>query len=77
VPVDDSGAVRLSDGSAAAEPVPAVPVAEPAATSEPVASPPKRAAREGRAPTVEPSQVLAMTLSERIARGRPPSSETA
>jgi hypothetical protein len=57
--------------------VPAVPVAEPAATSEAVASPPKRAAREGRSPTVEPSQVLAKTLSERIARGRPPTSETA
>ena len=73
----EAAAARESEATAAAEPVPAVPVAEPAATPEPVASPPKRAAREGRAPTVAPSQVLAMTLSERIARGRPPSSETA
>ena len=42
---------------------------EPASTT--------RAPRERRSPTVEPSQVLALTLSERIARGRPPSSETA
>ena len=76
-------AAREAEATAAAElaaqPVPAVPAGEPAAVSEPIASAPtpKRAAREGRAPTVEPSQVLAMTLSERIARGRPPSSETA
>jgi len=57
-----------------AEPPVAVPAGPPAAERE---RPPAREPRERQAPAVEPSQVLAMTLSERIARGRPPSSETA
>jgi len=60
-----------------AEPAPPVPAEEPepvAAESPPPAS---RAPHERRSPTVEPSQVLAMTLSERIARGRPAPSEPA
>jgi hypothetical protein len=44
----------------------------PAPTQKP--KPPVRVpARERKAPAAEPSQVLAMTLSERIARGRAPS----
>ncbi len=54
-------------------PVP-VPVGAPAAERE---RPPVREPRERQAPAVEPSQVLAMTLSERIARGRPAPSEPA
>jgi hypothetical protein len=38
---------------------------------------PGPAPRERRPPTVEPSQVLALTLSERIAQGRPAPSEPA
>lgn len=49
-------------------PAPPPPVPAP----EPVPAP-----RERRAPTVEPSQVLALTLSERIAQGRPAPSEPA
>ena len=59
---------------AVAEPSPAAPATEPAPAES---SPPERTPRERRSPAVEPSQVLALTLSERIARGRPPSSETA
>ena len=54
-------------------PVP-VPVGAPAAERE---RPPAHEPRERQAPAVEPSQVLAMTLSERIARGRPAPSEPA
>jgi hypothetical protein len=50
----------------AATPPPPVPVPEPAP-----------APRERRPPTIEPSQVLALTLSERIAQGRPAPSEPA
>ena len=59
--------VAAAAATVATEQAPAVPVEEPV--------PSQRAPR--RSPTVEPSQVLALTLSERIARGRPPSSETA
>jgi hypothetical protein len=46
--------------------------------SAPVPTPePAPAPRERRAPTVEPSQVLALTLSERIAQGRPAPTEPA
>ena len=61
--------------------------AEPAAVTEPVSPmepvaveaspPPVRPSHERRAPTVEPSQVLALTLSERIAQGRPAPTEPA
>ena len=57
--------------AAAAEPSDA-PVEPPAVE----APPPSRTPRERRSPTVEPSQVLAMTLSERIAQGRPTESAT-
>jgi hypothetical protein len=57
-----------------AEPPVPVPVGPPAAERE---RPPAREPRERQAPAVEPSQVLAMTLSERIARGRPAPSEPA
>ncbi len=49
----------------------------PAAPPEPTAPPTRerseQPARERQAPSAEPSQVLALTLSERIARGRAPS----
>jgi len=78
-------AIEVSAAAAAtavaADEATVVPVEEPAQPARPVAAesppPPDRAPRERRSPTVEPSQVLALTLSERIARGRPPSSETA
>ena len=57
-----------------AEPPVPVPAGPPAAERE---RPPAREPRERQAPAVEPSQVLAMTLSERIARGRPAPSEPA
>jgi len=73
-------AARETEAEAAAaivaEPVADVPVDEPEAPAEPVASPPPQRPRERRPPAVEPSQVLALTLSERIAQGRPPSSGT-
>jgi hypothetical protein len=47
-----------------------------AARQRPTAVPPP-APRDRRSPTAEPSQVLAMTLSERIAQGRPAPSEPA
>ena len=72
-------AARQAEGTRAepeipAEPPVAVPVGPPAAERE---RPPAREPRERQAPAVEPSQVLAMTLSERIARGRPAPSEPA
>ena len=64
--------------AAAAAPLVEAPTEEPletiAAEGPPAAVP---ASRDRRPPTVEPSQVLALTLSERIARGRPTSSEPA
>jgi hypothetical protein len=67
--------------AAAATPVVEAPTEEPVAALETVAvesAPPAvRTSRERRPPTVETSQVLALTLSERIARGRPASSEPA
>ncbi len=67
-------AAAAAAAEAVAEPSPAAPATEPATAESP---PPERTPRERRSPAVEPSQVLALTLSERIARGRPPSSETA
>ena len=67
-------AAAVAAAEAVAEPSPAAPATEPAPAES---SPPERTPRERRSPAVEPSQVLALTLSERIARGRPPSSETA
>jgi hypothetical protein len=66
-------AAAAAAAEAVAEPAAAAPK-EPAPAESP---PPERAPRERRSPAVEPSQVLALTLSERIAQGRPPSSETA
>ena len=64
----------------AAEPA-AAGVTELVSPIEPVAAeaspPPVRPSHERRAPTVEPSQVLALTLSERIAQGRPAPTEPA
>jgi hypothetical protein len=76
----DATAAKQAEAALAAaaetvsEPMPALAEEEPAAAES---LPPERAPRERRSPAVEPSQVLALTLSERIARGRPPSSETA
>jgi len=74
----EATAAKQVEAAAAVEavtaPSPAAPATEPAPAESP---PPERAPRERRSPAVEPSQVLALTLSERIARGRPPSSETA
>ena len=71
--------VAAAAATVATEQAPAVPVEEPVPTATLVAaeSPPPSQRAPRRSPTVEPSQVLALTLSERIARGRPPSSETA
>ncbi len=65
-------AARVEPETPAELPVP-VPLG-PAAERE---RPPAHEPRERQAPAVEPSQVLAMTLSERIARGRPAPSEPA
>jgi hypothetical protein len=73
---------KQAAGAAAAA---APPVAPEAGVEEAPATPPSRPSRsrpaqeprERRAPTGEPSQVLAMTLSERIAQGRPAPSEPA
>lgn len=59
---------------------PKAPVEAPAAVAGTPAErprPPAQGPRARQAPVVEPSQVLAMTLSERIARGRPAPSEPA
>lgn len=64
----------------AARSVPETLVTAPAPVAETPAErprPPAHGPRERQAPAVEPSQVLAMTLSERIARGRPAPSEPA
>jgi hypothetical protein len=64
----------------AARSVPETLVTAPAPVAEAPAErprPPAHGPRERQAPAVEPSQVLAMTLSERIARGRPAPSEPA
>ncbi len=79
----EAAAAAVTAAAAVAEPAPAVPVEQQAAPAEPdpvaaeSTATPTRAPRERRSPAVEPSQALALTLSERIARGRPPSSETA
>lgn len=54
------------------EPVQAPTPPPPVPAPEPAPAP-----RERRPPKVEPSQVLALTLSERIAQGRPAPSEPA
>jgi hypothetical protein len=72
---------RAAAKEAAATAAAAVAEAEAAGRSEAAAAdgePPGRTAhaepaRERPAPTAKPSQVLALTLSERIARGRTPS----
>lgn len=67
---------RAAAKDAAATPPEPAPEAAPSASPEPLprrAAGSKQAARERQAPSVEPSQVLALTLSERIARGRAPS----
>jgi hypothetical protein len=72
-----AAAARQAD---AARTVPETPVETPAPVAEAPAErprPPAHEPRERQAPVVEPSQVLAMTLSERIARGRPAPSEPA
>ena len=64
----------------AARSVPETLVTAPAPVAEAPAErprPPAHGPRERQAPAVEPSQVRAMTLSERIARGRPAPSEPA
>jgi hypothetical protein len=64
----------------AARSVPETLLTAPAPVAETPAErprPPAQGPRERQAPAVEPSQVLAMTLSERIARGRPAPSEPA
>jgi hypothetical protein len=64
----------------AARSVPETLLTAPAPVAETPAErprPPAHGPRERQAPAVEPSQVLAMTLSERIARGRPAPSEPA
>jgi len=66
--------------AARAEPETPAELTVPVAVGPPAAErerPPAREPRERQAPAVEPSQVLAMTLSERIARGRPAPSEPA
>ena len=70
-----AAAVLASEPAAQVVPEPLVAPVEPA----PVETPPTtvRPARERGAPSVEPSQVLALTLSERIAQGRPTPPEPA
>ena len=76
-----AAAKQAEAAAAATTPVVEAPAEDPVAALEtiPAESPPPavRTPRERRPPTVEPSQVLALTLSERIARGRPASSEPA
>ena len=68
-----AAAVEAAEPAAGVVPEPFVAPAEPVAVE---ASPPAaRQTRKRRAPSVEPSQVLALTLSERIAQGRPAPSE--
>ena len=69
-----AAAVEAAEASAAVVAEPFVPAVEPVAVE--TATPPAHT-RDRRTPTVEPSQVLALTLSERIAQGRPTSSEPA
>ena len=78
-------AVRQAEAAAEAARQAEPPVAAPAepepvartAEQAPAPRTPAREPRERQAPAAEPSQVLAMTLSERIARGRPAPSEPA
>ena len=55
---------------------PAAPVVQASTRAATPRTPPPEP-RERQAPAAEPSQVLALTLSERIARGRPAPSEPA
>jgi hypothetical protein len=69
---------RADAKQAAAQAATPLEAAQAPSPSAPVPTPePAPAPRERRAPTVEPSQVLALTLSERIAQGRPAPTEPA
>ena len=69
---------RAEAKQAAAKAASALEAVRTSAPPPPVPAPERAPApREHRPPTVEPSQVLALTLSERIAQGRPAPSEPA
>jgi hypothetical protein len=69
---------RAEAKQAAAKAAAALEAVRTSASPPPVPAPePAPAPREHRPPAVEPSQVLALTLSERIAQGRPAPSEPA